>query len=214
MKLRSLLVAALALVASVAVAPAQSQTSQSNCTLAGCIQAYTQNGIQSFVRTFKASLSNQLPAAAATDFLTITGSSTRTVRVTKIVVSGAATSAGSILTAVIRRGAVDTTVGATLVAVASRDTQNGGNAAALNVYTVNPTLGNTASAGAGTLDTCRLFLQTATAGSPDVCAFTYGVNDDQLTVLRGTTDQLAVNLQGSTIPSGGTIDIDVEWTEE
>lgn len=196
------------------LAAATAQTSNSNCTLAGCTQSYSQNGIQSFVRTFKSTLSNQLPAATATDILTITGSSTRIVRVTKIVLSGGATSAGSIQTAIVRRGAVDTGGASTAVAVASRDTQNGPVAAPVAIYTANPTLGNTASAGAGTLDTCRLFLQTSTGGAPDICAFTYGVNDDQLTVLRGTTDQLAVNLQGSTIPSGGTIDIDVEWTEE
>lgn len=195
-------------------ASAQSPPTNANCTLAGCQQVYQQNGIQSFVNTYKVSLSNQLPAATATDVLEIMGSTTRTVRVTKIVISGGATSAGSIQTAVIRRGALDTGGVATSPNVAFRDLHNSAFGAGVLLYTANPTLGNTANAGAGTLDTCRLFLQTATGGAPDVCAFTYGVNNDQLTVLRGATDVLAVNLQGSTIPTGGTVDIDVEWVEE
>lgn len=206
----------LAAIALLLAAPlANAQPFPSNCaTTANCTQSWSQNGIQSFVNTYKVSLSNQLPAATATDILTITGSSTRTVRVTKIVLSGGATSAGSIQTAVIRRGALDTGGTPTFPNIAKRDLNNSAIAAIVTQYSTNPTVGNTASAGTGTLDTCRLFLQTATGGSPDVCAFTYGINDDQLTVLRGSTDVLAVNLQGSTIPTGGTIDIDVEWTEE
>lgn len=216
--MKSLRLLALAVALAVMPAGALAQTSppsNTNCTLAACNLGWAQNGIQSFVHTYKVSLSNQAVAATPTDILTITGSSTKTLRITKIVLAGGSTAAGSIQTAVIRRGALDTGGTATNPAIAARDTHNatllGG---IVTLYSANPTLGSTAGAGAGTLDTCRLFLNTATGASPDVCAFTYGINNDQLTVIRGATDQIAVNLQGSTLPAGTTIDIDVEYTEE
>jgi hypothetical protein len=205
------LIAALVFVASLGAAALAQTSNPSNCTLSGCQQSWTQNGIQSFVRTYKYSSLGNTPAATPTDLFTIAGAAGKTIRITKIVIGGAATTAGQLNPLIIRRSVVDTGGTSTNPAAQSRDINNVAAAATLTLYTVSPTgLGTTV----GTLDSCRLYLQVAATGAPDVCAFTYGVNDDQLLVLRGATDVLALNFAGATVPTAGTIDIDVEWTEE
>jgi hypothetical protein len=196
----------------IGAAPAFAQNGPSNCngTLANCTPTFSQNGIQSFTSTYKYSSLGNTPAAAPTDIFTITGSATKVVRVTKIVISGAATTAGDLNPLIIRRSAADTGGTSTAPALLARDTLNTAATAVLALYTVSPTgLGTVV----GTVDSCRLFLQVVTAGPPDVCGFTYGINDDQLMTLRGPTDILAVNFAGATLPSGATVDIDVELTE-
>jgi hypothetical protein len=196
---------------------ALAQSSNANCTLAGCVQNYTQNGIQSFVKTYKAALaSTNLGVLGQTivagDVFTITGSATRTIRVAKITVTArlATTTAGYGTVALVRRAAADT--GGTPVALSSfaRDTLNGAATAGITLYSAAPTVNSTV----GTLDSCRLFFPTA-AAVPDVCAFTLGVNNDQMTVLRGATDILALAfVVDGTTGAPITADIDVEWTEE
>lgn len=203
------LVAALAFIASIGAALAQT-SNPSNCTLSGCQQSWTQNGIQSFVRTYKYSSLGNTPAATPTDLFTIAGAAGKTIRVTKIVLGGVAGTAGQLNPLIIRRSAADTGGTSTNPAALPRDTNNAAATATLTLYTVNPTgLGTTV----GTLDSCRLYLNTNVL-QPDVCAFTYGVNDDQLLVLRSATDVLAINFAGATVPATGAVDIDVEWTEE
>lgn len=207
--LSAALIAALAFFGLSAAAFAQS--SNPNCTLAGCTSSYSQNGIQSFVKTYKYSSLGNTPAATPTDIFTITGSASKTIRVTKIVVGGLATTAGQLNPLIIRRSTANSGGTSTAPTPLARDTLNSAATATLALYTANPaSLGTTV----GTLDSCRLFLQTATGGAPDVCAFTYGVNDDQLVTLRGTTDSLSINFAGAAVPAGGIVDFDVEWTEE
>lgn len=197
-------------------AAAQSSTGCTLTTVSSCTNTFSQNGIQSQVRTYKYSSLGNTPAATPTDIFTVTGTAAKTVKVTKIVISGLATTAGQLNPLIIRRSSADLTGTSTAPALLPRDSVNSTTAgtaatATLALYTANPgTLGTTV----GTLDSCRLFLQTATGGSPDVCVFSYGTNDDQLTVLRGTTDILAVNFAGAALPTGAIVDIDVEVTEE
>lgn len=176
-------------------------------------QTWLQAGIESRLKTYKYSSLTNTPAATTTDGLTITGSATKTIRVAKIIVGGLATGAGQMTVQVNRNvGGVDTggTGTSQAAAIASRDTNNSAATALITLYTANPTI----AAGALVLDSCRLFFQTAAGGAPDVCAFTYGINDDQMTVLRGVTDQLAINFNSSAVPSGGKVDYDIEWVEE
>lgn len=206
---RNALVAALALFISAGAAFAQT-SNPSNCTLSGCQQSWTQNGIQSFVRTYKYSSLGNTPAATPTDLFTIAGAAGKVIRVTKIVVGGSAGTAGDLNPLIIRRSAVDTGGTSTNPAAQSRDTANAAASATLTLYTVNPAgLGTTV----GTQDSCRLLLNLVTA-APDVCSFTYGINDDQLLVLRSATDVLAINFAGAAVPATGAVDLDVEWTEE
>lgn len=202
------LVAVLAFVAPLGAVLAQT-SNPSNCTLSGCQQSWTQNGVQSFVRTYKLSLTGQAFSGTG-DIFSIAGAPGKTIRIAKIVVGGQATGAAFFNPNIIRRSTADTAGTCVAQTAASRDTNNAASVAGLSLCSVAPTSGTAVA----TMDSCRLFLGiVGTPSVPDVCAFTYGVNDDQMPVLRGALDILAINF-GIAAPAGAVIDVDVEWTEE
>lgn len=170
---------------------------------------WTQAGIESQLKTYKYSSLGNTPAATPTDIFTITGSASKTIRITKIVVSGLATTAGQLNPLLVRRSAANTGGTSTAPTPLKRDTNDVAASATLALYTANPTVGTAV----GTLDSCRLFLALATA-TPDACRFEFGVNNDKMLILRGTSDILAINFAGAAVPAGGIVDIDVEWVEE
>ena len=170
---------------------------------------WTQAGIESQLKTYKYSSLGNTPAATPTDIFTITGSASKTIRITKIVVSGLATTAGQLNPLLVRRSAANTGGTSTAPTPLKRDTNDAAASATLALYTANPTVGTAV----GTLDSCRLFLALATA-TPYACRFEFGVNNDKMLILRGTSDILAINFAGAAVPAGGIVDIDVEWVEE
>lgn len=150
-------------------------------------------------------------AATATDFFTITGSATKAVRVTLIRISGIATTAATPSIFVIRRSAANTGGTSTAQTAVTHDTGNNPAATAtVLAYTVNPSgLG----AAVGTIRQDRVsFLVTGTAAQPTV-EMDFGTRPSQAVVLRGIAQVLAVNLGGVTV-AGGSINIDLEWSEE
>lgn len=167
-------------------------------------------GIESAKATYKYSSLGNTPAATPTDLFTIAGSATKTIRITKLIIGGVAGTAGQLSPLLVRRSAANTGGTSTAPAIQKRDTTDGAASATIALYTVNPASLGTA---VGTMDTCRLLLNLATA-APDVCQFSFGTNNDKEIVLRGATDILAINFAGAAVPATGLVDLDIEWTEE
>ena len=189
--------------------PCQNQTGGTYATV-GC--SYQQNGIPSFVKTYRLAVYNQAWASQSGDLVYIQGSATKTVRILKIVVSGQATAAAFAGITVQRHSATDTSgtcTAQTGTAIGSLDTNNTTPTATVNLCTAAATPG----ASAGTIDACRLDVgAVGTPTAPDVCAFTYGVNDDQMLTLRGTGDYIGINT--GSFGAGGVVDVVVEYAEE
>lgn len=149
-------------------------------------------------------------AATATDVVTLTGSASKTIRITEVRVSGIATTAITTPVLLIKRSAANTGGTSTALTAVPHDSTNAAATATGLAYTVNPTgLG----AAVGTVRNDRIsFALTATASAgPDVWDF--GNRPSQALVLRGTSQVLAVNLNGVTV-TGGSLSVDIEWTEE
>lgn len=156
-----------------------------------------------------ASLGNT-PAATPTDVLTITGSVTKTVRIKRIAVSGLATTAGQMPVTLIRRSAANTGGTSTAPTPIKHDTNDAAGTAALALYSANPTtLGTTV----GNLGAKRLFLNVSTA-QEDQVVWDFSTRQDKALVLRGTSDILAINLGGATVPTGGVLDFEIEYEED
>lgn len=155
-------------------------------------------------KTFSCS-ANITVAAAATDIAILPGNATNTVYVTKIVVSGIQTTAGSALIQLIKRSTANTggTSGAmTAVAHESSDTP----VSAPLSYTANPTVGTPV----GTLRSQYLGLGSATIASGAV-TWVFGELGKWIT-LSGVAQGLSINLNGATI-TGGVISVYLEWLE-
>lgn len=150
------------------------------------------------------------PAATPTDVVTITGSATRKVVVRKVIVSGIATTAGQMTCSLVRRSTANTGGTSTAPAARSRELSQPAATAVLALYTVNPTA---VGAGIGVSMESRVFLNLATA-QPDRLVFDFMADGMKPIVLSGVTDILAINFNGGAVPAGGSLDFQIEWTEE
>lgn len=150
-------------------------------------------------------------AAGATDFLTIVGSATKTIRITCVSIEGDATAAAMADVYLYKRTAANTGGTATQPAIVKHDSSDQNPTAVVNLYSVNPT-----ALGAGVL------VRGGRLGLPAHAAAAYafdrvwdfaGRNSKSL-VLRGVGQSLAFNFGGAAVPAGTSLYVKIEWTEE
>jgi len=158
-------------------------------------------------KTYSAS-TNITPAASATDIFTITGNGTTTVFVTKIRLSGTQTTGGLVNVSAIKRSSADSGGTSSSVTAVPHDSNNAAASATLLNYSANPASTGTA---VGTVRQDAVPFSASTATTNNIVEWTFGNNGQPMT-LRGTAQQLALNLGGSTV-TGGSINVDIEWYE-
>ena len=155
------------------------------------------------------SIGSGLVPSSPTDVCSLQGSSTKTIRVRRVIVGGVAPAVATEPVAIIRRNAAPSAGTSTAFTPAAYDTSNSAATAIADVYTVNP---------------------SGTVGVPTVLAdalvtwsnFTTGVGSGNYTfafgqfgspaILRGTSQVLSVNLSGITT-AGLNLQCTFEWTE-
>lgn len=149
------------------------------------------------------------PAATATDVFVISGSASKTVRVTRISASCTSTAGLTVNAAIIKRSSADTGGTSAAVTAAPMDSADGAATASVLSYTANPGALGTA---VGNVRTFKLFSPTATTFQT-FQEMLFGNTTGQAVVLRGVAQQLAINLSATTI-TGGSCNFYTEWTEE
>lgn len=178
-------------------------------------------------QTYSSAFIGLVPVTAATDFLCISGSASKVVRIQRIDLTGSvATAAVNYPVVLVRRASLDTGgTAATTTAnpgvatqIASMDTgvaANTSSTATLISYTANPTINDSAPVYVAS-DILDLAL-TSTAGGTHHVTWNFVAdvpgNLPPLT-LRGTSQQVCVNLQGVTITNAAALNGYIEWTEE
>lgn len=170
-------------------------------------------------QTYSAVSIGLVPAASATDIVCIAGSSTRIVTLRRIEVSGTATTAISTPVVLLRRASLDTggtaATGTALPVGSRHDTNNAAATAGLVAYTANPTI----------VDTSPVYFRTnalnlspaATASGSDILEWKFGTDTDAydqgLVLPKATTQQICLNLNAVSV-TAGSLQIDLEWTEQ
>jgi len=158
--------------------------------------------------TYFAAISGLLSAASATDLFTLTGSASKTVKLTKITITATRTTGTQTVFKLIKRSAANSGGTATNPTAVPADSNNAAATATVAAYTANPAA---LGAAVGDILSQRYFIAgTGTATTPIV--FTFG-GDVQPVVLRGTSEVFALNLDAVTV-AGGTFYVGIEWTEE
>lgn len=195
-----------------AVSPASAQNTVNTVAAAGTIRAYVP------LTTYSAGFIGLVPAAATTDLVCLAGSGSKVVKIQRIKLSGSGT-AISIPVTVVRRISVDTggTAASTTANpannISKRDTTNPTATAVPIAYTANPTITDSAPT---YIDSQNMGVVATTVGAvnaPTDFDFGEGVSNlRQPPTLRGTAEQICVNLNGTspTALLSGTI----TWTEE
>lgn len=164
------------------------------------------------VRSTYSASATVAPAASATDFLTVTGSASTTVRIVRAACSGTATAAGAATLVALKRSTANSAGTSAAVTAAPLDSTNAAASATALNYTANPTTGTLV----GILRNATLVL---TAVSSSIAAtpvtWEFGLNPgEQNVVLRGTSQVFALNGAGASFPAGASLLCNVTWTEE
>jgi hypothetical protein len=158
--------------------------------------------------TYSAATGGFTPATTATDFLTIVGSSSKTVRVTRISIWGFATTAISEEILLIVRTTANSSGTATQPTIAQHDQNDAAPTAVVNLYSANPTTGSSG----GVLRQAKL--NCGVTGSAGQLVWDFSTRNTKTIVLRGVAQTLCLNYNGAAVPSGMKLSIEVEWTEE
>jgi hypothetical protein len=159
------------------------------------------------IASYKANKLGLAVAASATDIAVLPGNATNTVIVTGVKISCTQTTAGIVQLQLIQRTTADTSGTSAAMTAVKNDTSNASAVSAPLTYTANPTVNSTV----GNYDAVWLGCMAAGTASPnDIYIWRPGMG--QSIVLRGTAQQLAVNLNGATV-TGGSFDITFEWME-
>jgi hypothetical protein len=162
--------------------------------------------------TYSASILALAPATTPTDVFTITGSASKVLRVTYLEVFGIQTTAGHPVIQLVKRSTANTGGTSAAVTAVPYDSSDAAATGTVLSYTANPTALGTS---VGVVRAGRIFVPTsATASDQHGVRWDFGTRDNgKAVVLRGTTQVLAVNLNSVTL-TGGSLSINVEWTEE
>jgi adenine deaminase len=148
------------------------------------------------------------PAATPTDIVIISGSATKTVRVKQVIVSGVATTAGSMDVSLIKRTAANTGGTSTAPSIAKFDAGDAAASAVVTQYSANAS-----ALGAGVAIATKK-LNLGLAGDAGVVVFDFANRNDKPVILRGVAQGLAINFNGGAVPAGGSITYSVEFEED
>ena len=169
--------------------------------------------VDGFKASYSVAKQGLVTAASATDIFTLTGSATKTVRITHVEVSGIATTILDTSVQVFIRTTADTGGTSSAVTPFPHDQNNPAATATAAAYTANPTI-NDATARLIRVEKVMFNIAAPTAGSESGRLFLdFGTRPSQAIVLRGVAQQLAINLNGVTV-AGPSIDISIEFTED
>jgi hypothetical protein len=143
-------------------------------------------------------------ATSATDIFRIVGSGSKTIRIKKITISGRTTSGSPVpvIIKIIKYSTANSAGTSVTTTVVPADSSNAAGTATANHYTANPTLGTVV----GNIATRSVTFQAA-----GLLQF-LDLSFDTPIVLRGTSQQLSVNLNATSI-TGSSICCSAEWEE-
>ncbi len=162
-----------------------------------------------FKATYSACVTNQIPVTTAGDCFVLTGSATKIVRLTRVQVTGTATTATTLDVTLVRRSTADSAGTSTTPTIVKHDSGSAAATAVAKAYTVAPTAGTLV----GAICSEKLLLAVpAASGGESQVEWIFGNRPAQSPVLRGILEFFAITI--SAIPAGGSMNISFEWSEE
>jgi hypothetical protein len=158
--------------------------------------------------SFSFAIAGVTPAATPTDWFTLCGSASKSVSPLHVEISGIATAAGTIDVVLVKRTAADTGGTKSAQAPAAHDGNDVSAQAVLSQYTANP-----ASLGTGIAVRAKK-LALPVAGAAGTVEFDFTRNSDKPVIESGAAQCLAINLNGSALPAGTSLDFAITWGED
>lgn len=163
--------------------------------------------------TYSAAINAHAPAATPTDWFTIQGSATKTIRILRITIAARATAANQYRMSLIKYSVFLTGGSPAAPTIVAHDSANAAATAVVNTWA-----GGLPTPGTAVGKIADDSLPVGVLGTPtfnnEVVLYDFGTRSDQAIVLRGTAQYLAINSGGAALPAGFVADVRVAWTEE
>lgn len=160
--------------------------------------------------TYSVAVTGLVPVLTAQDIFTLDASASKTVRLlqAQVVCTG---TAASVPVSLVRRSTLDSAGTAQVLTITPNDSTDAAATAVAKTWTANPTAGTLT----GALRSTTMSVNAAAAVNPPTAAgWSFGINLDKAMLLaKGTTQELALNFNGTTITSG-LCTVTAEWSEE
>lgn len=165
--------------------------------------------------TFNYAVQAFSPVATPTAFVVVQGSATKVVRIKKIRVGGVATANGN-MQLQIQRWSTAGTLGSAVLTGLTAVKQDVNDVAATAVVSTVGTANYTTQGTGSTIPLVadRVCLATTATGTPCPITFDFSTRSDKPLTLRGTSDYIVLSGNGSAVPSGGALDIQLEVEED
>jgi len=175
--------------------------------------AYEQYGLLSVSQdgrkpTYSAVISDYVPAATATDMITLSGSVGKTISVTAIRINCIATVADSANVYIYKRSVADTGGTSTATAIAQHDSKDILPSGVVLQYSANPTVGT------GTLIRSEHVSFSSAAAGNLVTLWEFGNRPSKTVKLYNAAESIALNFGGAAVPGVANLHVTIEWTEE
>ncbi len=163
--------------------------------------------------TYSAGVSSLNVANSATDVFTITGSASKVIRVKRIevflTVNVALGGSQTIEVVLAKRSTANSGGTSTTPTVVPHDSTDSAGTAVVRAYTANPTLGSLV----GAVRCAKITAVSVNTTAPVARqVWDFGLPNSKPIYLRGTSEVLAVNLNGNTLTSDDNA-INIEWDE-
>lgn len=162
--------------------------------------------------TYVYAISATAPYATPTDWIVIRGSGSKTIKIVRIEISGAATAATEVIFTLKKHTIANTAGTSTTPTPMKHDSNDGAATATVLLYSAAPTI----DASATIWKTVRMTLAVAPAATsvtPDRYVYDYGDQPYAPLVLRGVAQEVAINFAGAAVPAGGVYDVAITWVE-
>jgi hypothetical protein len=163
--------------------------------------------------TYVYAISATAPYATPTDWIVIRGSATKTIKIQRIEISGAATAATEVIFTLKKHTVANTSGTSTTPTPTQHDSADAAASATVLLYSVAPTI----DASATIWKNVRMTLAVAPAATtvaPDRYVYDYANQPYEPLTLRGVAQELAMNFASAAVPSGGVYDVAITWSEE
>jgi len=175
--------------------------------------AYEQYGLLSVSQdgrkpTYSAVIIDYVPAATATDMITLTGSVGKTISITEVRINGAATTATFANVAMYKRSVANTGGTSTATVITRHDSNDILPSGVVLQYSANPTVGT------GTLIRSEHVSFSSAAAGNLVTVWDFANRPSKTVKLYNATESIALNFGGAAVPIGSNLHFTIEWTEE
>ena len=148
--------------------------------------------------------------ANPTDFLSIQGSATKTIKITNIRVSGNATANNQVDIGLLKRSTANTSGTPTVATLTPWDSLSSAATATVVTYGAAPTLGTLV----GPLCACQVEIPAKAGVGGGVLEWQFNRNGESAIILRGINEMVVLNAYGVTFPAGTVLNLTVEWVEQ